>query len=204
MAAHSAASRDSSARTRPTPRRLGCGNMSDRDGFLRSLNGAPMSTKSAPDTAELEPIPSGSIVVGHDGSVDAQRSLEQAFELAEKLDAPLCVVRTWSIDTTPHGTLVDFGIVASFAQVSEKVCVLLESESKTAAEKHPSVAVSYRAAFGHAAEILLGLSTDARMLVVGSRGLGGFRSLLLGSVSEQCVRHAGCPVLVVRPRKTHN
>lgn len=163
-----------------------------------------MSTKSAPDITEIEPIASGSIVVGHDGSVDAQRSLEQAFELADKLGAPLCVVRTWSIDTAPHGTLVDFGIVSSFAQVSEKVRGLLEAESKAAAETHPSVQVSYRAAFGHPAEILLALSRDARMLVVGSRGLGGFRSLLLGSVSEQCVRHAECPVLIVRPKKAHS
>lgn len=160
-----------------------------------------MSTKSAPDISELEPIPSGSIIVGHDGSVDAQRSLEQAFELAEKLGAPLCVVRTWSIDTAPHGTLVDFGIVSSFAQVSEKVSALLEAESAAEADKHPAVEVAYRAVFGHAAEVLLALSGEARMLVVGSRGLGGFRSLLLGSVSEQCVRHAECPVLVVRPNK---
>ncbi len=163
-----------------------------------------MSSKSAPDTAAIEPIRSGSIVVGHDGSVDAQRSLEQAFELADKLGAPLCVVRTWSIDTAPHGTLVDFGIVSSFAQVSEKVCALLEAESKGAAAKHPSVEVAYRSAFGHPAEILLALSGEARMLVVGSRGLGGFRSLLLGSVSEQCVRHAQCPVLVVRPTKARS
>lgn len=158
-----------------------------------------MSSNSAPDAAAIEPIRSGSIVVGHDGSVDAQRSLEQAFELADKLGAPLCVVRTWSIDTAPHGTLVDFGVVSSFAQVSEKVCSLLEAESMGAAAKHPSVEVVYRSAFGHPAEVLLALSREARMLVVGSRGLGGFRSLLLGSVSEQCVRHAQCPVLVVRP-----
>lgn len=163
-----------------------------------------MSTKAAPDITEIEPIANGSIVVGHDGSVDAQRSLEQALELAEKLGAPLCVVRTWSIDTAPHGALVDFGIVSSFAQVSEKVRGLLEAEAKAEAEKHPSVEVAYRAAFGHPAEILLALSREARMLVVGSRGLGGFRSLLLGSVSEQCVRHAECPVLVVRPKKARS
>jgi len=163
-----------------------------------------MSTKSRPDTTEIEPIANGSIVVGHDGSVDAQRSLEQGFELAEKLGAPLCVVRTWSIDTAPHGTLVDLGVVSSFAEVSEKVRVVLEAESKAAAEAHPTVEVAYRAAFGHAAEVLLALSGEARMLVVGSRGLGGVRSLLLGSVSEQCVRHAGCPVLVVRPKKVRN
>jgi len=81
--------------------------------------------------------PSGSIVVGHDGSSDAQYALATALEFAEQLTAPVVVVRAWS--------------------------------------------------------------RDARMLVVGSRGLGGLAGMLLGSVSEQCVRHAACPILVARP-----
>ena len=52
----------------------------------------------------------------------------------------------------------------------------------------------------HPSEALLRASTDADLLVVGSRGLGGFGGLLLGSISQQCVQHATCPVLVVRPR----
>jgi nucleotide-binding universal stress UspA family protein len=51
---------------------------------------------------------------------------------------------------------------------------------------------------GQAAGVLLHASRDADLLVVGSRGLGGFRGLLLGSVSRQCVDHASCPVVVVR------
>lgn len=52
----------------------------------------------------------------------------------------------------------------------------------------------------HPSEALLRAAVDADLLVVGSRGLGGFAGLLLGSIGQQCVQHATCPVLVVRPK----
>ncbi|MFO7689428.1 MAG: universal stress protein [Cryobacterium sp.] len=148
---------------------------------------------------ELTPVPEGSILVGHDGSADAQRALVQAIDLADKLEAPLVIVRMWTVHTAPAGTLVENGFVSSFAEVSGRVRNLLIEETKALAHRHPSVTIDYRALHGQAAETLVALSPPARMLVVGSRGRGGFPKLLLGSVSEQCVRHASCPVLVVRP-----
>jgi nucleotide-binding universal stress UspA family protein len=53
---------------------------------------------------------------------------------------------------------------------------------------------------GHPVGVLIGRTTDADLLVVGARGEGGFTGLLTGSVSEQCVRHAACSVVVVRSR----
>jgi len=159
-------------------------------------------TGSDRDASALQPVAAGSIVVGHDGSPDARRSFDIAIELAEKFAAPLVVVRTWSIDTAPQGVLVHDGCVASFDEVSAKVAEMLVEETRTAAERHPAVEVHYRGVLGRPVEVLLTLSSEARMLVVGSRGLGGFKTLMLGSVSEQCVRHASCPVLVVRPQKT--
>ncbi|MBC7724304.1 MAG: universal stress protein [Burkholderiaceae bacterium] len=150
----------------------------------------------------VEPVPVGSIVVGHDGSADGRRSLAAAFELAEKFVAPLVVVRTWGVDSVPAGTLVDHGIVSSFAEITAKVLHELQQETSALVASHPGVEVIFRVVQAQAAATLLTLSADARVLVVGSRGLGGFASLLLGSVSEQCVRHASCPVLVVRPSKT--
>ncbi|WP_370545048.1 universal stress protein [Herbiconiux sp. VKM Ac-1786] len=61
--------------------------------------------------------------------------------------------------------------------------------------------IEYRAVLGQPAETLLGIARKARMLVVGSRGRGGFTALMLGSVSEQCVHLATCPVLVVPSRQ---
>jgi nucleotide-binding universal stress UspA family protein len=63
---------------------------------------------------------------------------------------------------------------------------------------HPAVELETAALPGPAAQVLVDLSADADLLVVGSRGLGGFAGLLLGSVSTHCVHHAHCPVTVVR------
>jgi nucleotide-binding universal stress UspA family protein len=63
---------------------------------------------------------------------------------------------------------------------------------------HPAVNVKTAVIEGPPARVLVDLSADADLLVVGSRGRGGFSELLLGSVSQQCVHHARCPVTVVR------
>lgn len=140
------------------------------------------------------------IVVGHDGSRNAQEALAYALGLAERLRCPVRVVRAWTIDTAPHGTLVSEGYVLSFAEGSEKIARALESDVAPLTTAHPGVHVDCRAYFGQPASELMESSAGALMLVVGTRGRGGFATLLLGSVSEQCMRHARCPVLVVHPR----
>lgn len=146
------------------------------------------------------PATADTMVVGHDGSKAADHGLEVALDLAAKLGAPLLIVRSWTVDTAPHGLLFKSGYVASFDEVSAEIEVKLERELRPLLQTHPGVSVEFRAAFGHASEVLIKLSAEAMMLVVGSRGRGGFASLMLGSSSEQVVRHATCPVLVVRPR----
>lgn len=144
---------------------------------------------------------SDTIVVGHDGSDDAEAAYEFALRLAERLGSALLVVRAWTIDTAPHGTLVSGGYVSSFDEASAKVTQILQHEATPQASVHPGVTNRYRARFGQPAAVLIAESADALMLVVSRRGRGGFASLMLGSVSEQCVRHAHCPVLVVRHRE---
>ncbi|MDQ1597389.1 MAG: hypothetical protein QOI70_813 [Microbacteriaceae bacterium] len=144
-------------------------------------------------------IPAESIIVGNDGSAGSKKSLEAALTIAEGLNAPVVIVRCWSIDTAPHGALFDRGFVASFDEITAAVREQLITDSRAVVAKHPSVPVRHLAILGQPAETLLRLSAGHRMLVLGSRGLGGFASLLLGSVTEQCVHHASCPVLVVRP-----
>ncbi len=154
----------------------------------------------AVDDIELAPAPRGSIVVGHDGSDGADHALAEALELADQLRTPVVVVRAWSIATAPRPANWEFGYVSSFREYAEAVHDELARDSRAAVGRHPGVPVSYRAVHASPAACLIDISRDARLLVVGTRGRGGIAGLLLGSVSEQCVRHAACPVLVVRPR----
>lgn len=151
---------------------------------------------------ELVPVPAprNSIVVGHDGSDQADNALAKALELADQLHAPVVIVRAWTIDTAPRPTNWEFGYVCSVDEYATAVHDELVKDTKTSVELFPAVSVDYRAVHSGAAKSLIDVSRDARMLVVGSRGRGGFSELLLGSVSDKCVRLAACPVLVVRPR----
>jgi nucleotide-binding universal stress UspA family protein/DNA-binding CsgD family transcriptional regulator len=151
---------------------------------------------------QISPDPSlaNTIVVGHDGSHGGEAAFTLALRLAAGLGATLLIVRAWTIDTAPRGTLVSDGYVASFDEASAKVARLVERDVADLISAEPDVAFRFKAKFGQPAAVLIGASAGALMLVVGSRGHGGFSTLLLGSVSEQCTRHAHCPVLVVRPR----
>lgn len=151
-------------------------------------------------TPPIEPAPAGGIVVGHDGSVGAQLALEMAVELAGQLALPVVVCRAWSIVTAPKPAQWTSGYVPPFEEFAAAVKEEMERDARPVAEKFPGVGISYRPVHAPPLKSLVAISQDARMLVVGTRGRGGLKGMLLGSVSEQCVRHAACPVLVVRPR----
>jgi nucleotide-binding universal stress UspA family protein len=90
--------------------------------------------------------------------------------------------------------------VSSYADYADAVTERLRGDAEGLVAGHPGLTVEYRVALGGPAKTLIDVSRQSRMLVVGSRGRGGLAGMLLGSVSEQCVRHAECPVLVVPPR----
>jgi nucleotide-binding universal stress UspA family protein len=160
-----------------------------------------VSSAGAPDESTAgEGTSLDRIVVGHDGSPSSDSALELALEISEKMAIPLLIVRSWTVDSSPHGALFSHGYVATFDEVSALIRENLIKDARHFVERHPSAEVHYFSTLGQPANALLKLSKGARMLVVGSRGRGGFASLMLGSVSDQCVRHAGCPVLVSRPR----
>jgi len=154
---------------------------------------------AAPGTADpVPPVEPGSIVVGHDGSRGADQALAQALVLARALNAPVVVVRAWSLVTAPRPADWEFGYVPAFEEYSEAVRLALAEDARAPLRAFSEVPVEYRVVHAGASASLIEISQDAQMLVVGARGLGGLAGMLLGSVSEQCVRHAACPVLVTR------
>ncbi|HUY52642.1 MAG TPA: universal stress protein [Streptosporangiaceae bacterium] len=138
------------------------------------------------------------IVVGVDGSQHSQRSLEWAMKEAALRQVPLTVlaVHPIAMSTWTHAGI---SYPADKADEGRALAVAQESADKAASqvggERPPSVTV--RAVSGSPAEELINASHDADMLVVGSRGSGGFSRLLMGSVSSQVTHHASCPVVVI-------
>jgi nucleotide-binding universal stress UspA family protein len=140
----------------------------------------------------------GSIVVGHDGSPGADRALEEALVLARALGVPVVLVRAWSLVTAPRRADWDFGYVPGYDECAEVVRLALVDDAGPAVKGYPDVMVTCQAVHASPTQSLVEISRRARMLVVGARGVGGLAGMLLGSVSDQCVRHAHCSVLVAR------
>ena len=146
----------------------------------------------------MDDIAHGKIVVGVDGSAPSIDALEWAARQAELTGATLDAITAWAFGEEP----TPFGIVPPVLPEGDP---LTEARSKldqlvaAACGRHKPVAVRADVVRGHAAEVLLQEAQDADLLVVGSRGRGAIVEMLLGSVSEHCVRHAACPVVIVRP-----
>jgi|tagenome__1003787_1003787.scaffolds.fasta_scaffold20511077_1 nucleotide-binding universal stress UspA family protein len=156
------------------------------------------ATDRHPRPEGMHPASAGSVVVGHDGAPSADRALTEALLLARALAAGVVVVRAWSLATAPRPADWEFGYVPGFEEYAEAVRLALLGDIRPLLESFADVPVDYRVVHAGPAESLVEISRDARLLVVGARGLGGLAGMLLGSVSDQCVRHAACPVLVAR------
>ena len=141
--------------------------------------------------------PMDTIVVGVDGSEGGAAALEFAAGEAAFRGARLRIVSAWQVPVTAYGDFappVDPAIWDAFRGRAEQVANDALAAAKTL---QPSLEAEARAEQGHPADVLLEQGADATLIVVGRRGLGGFKSLLLGSVSQQIVQHAVCPVVIV-------
>lgn len=128
------------------------------------------------------------IVVGYDGSEGADKALQWATREAGLRGGKLCILEAWS-----PGEFGQDKEMESFASDQLK-------QKMTDALKDEDIEWEALTVKGSPAKVLVEHSADAEMLVVGSRGRGGFKGLLLGSVSQQVSQHSGAPVVViVRP-----
>jgi nucleotide-binding universal stress UspA family protein len=139
----------------------------------------------------------GGIVVGYDGSTSAQYALGWAGRLAARAGLELHVVRSWSLTTAPRPATWAPGFVPPLTDWERAVSDELIAHV-AAAGLDPAVRVTCHAVHRSPVQALLGAAEGADLLVVGARGGGGFAGLLVGSVSDQLVHHAACPVTVVR------
>lgn len=141
----------------------------------------------------------GVVVVGYDASDISNTALGEGFRQAEEWGAPLTVVHTWALEYADTGMVVlDTDEVRG--RVGEHVADSTEQAVAAWSEKYPQVKVRSRVLNEHPVAALVDASREAALVIVGSRGLGGFRGMLLGSVSQGVLHQAHCPVMVVRPQ----
>jgi nucleotide-binding universal stress UspA family protein len=139
----------------------------------------------------------GGIIVGHDGSRCSQEALGWAARLAARADLDLHVVRAWSMMTAPKPSTWEPGFVPPLTDYEQAVLDELTAHVK-AARLDPAVRVTCHVVHKSPAQGLMSAAEGADLMVLGARGRGGFSGLLLGSVSDQLVHHAPCPVTVIR------
>ena len=139
------------------------------------------------------------IIVGVDGSGHSQRALEWAMNEAAIRHVPLTVL-------TVHPSIVGYfgGVVTSAEDLAltEEVQTAVKAEAEKVLTElsgpHPE-SVTVKAVHSFPVEELINASTEAELIVLGSRGAGGFTRLMLGSTADQVARHAHCPVTIVPP-----
>lgn len=138
----------------------------------------------------------GGVVVGYDGSEAALGAVRWAIDDARRRGATLHVVRAWTLPQAIAQVEHPYGSVPSLGEIEQ---ALRESTSREIGELPATgVDVDVHICHGHTTRVLMQAASGADLLVVASRGRGGFTGLLLGSTAEQLVRHSPCTVAVVR------
>jgi nucleotide-binding universal stress UspA family protein len=133
------------------------------------------------------------IVVGVDGSDHGNAALRWAVDEAKAHAAEIIAVFAWQMPL--------IGIPGAFdREEMEKLCMKFLEETVAAVVPAPQAPITRLVAHGDVSASLIeaAKNADADMLVLGSRGRGGFAGLKLGSVSSECVQHAACPVVIIK------
>lgn len=147
------------------------------------------------------------MIVGFDGSAGSHEALRWALAEARLRKAPLRVLHAWVYLHALVPALVGYPYVtrgslepltADDATAGRQVAETVLERAIAELGELGDVEVQRVIMEGSAAQVLIDAASEHDLLVVGSRGHGGFAGLLLGSVSQKCAQHAGCPVVIVR------
>lgn len=139
----------------------------------------------------------GGIIVGHDGSRHADRALRWAADWALHTGLALHVIRTWTLSSAPRPESWSPGYVPPMTDFEAAVLTSLRRDVEAAGLPEGLGSMSCHVLHGAAGRRLVEASEHAELLVVSSRGRGGFAGLVMGSTTDQLVRHAHCPVVVI-------
>jgi nucleotide-binding universal stress UspA family protein len=138
------------------------------------------------------------IVVGIDGSDHSKKALRWALDEARLRDASLEVVSAWMLPVYATGYGFAPGDLVDPKIIGDGAAAQLDETIAEVADDTTGLTLTRKSVEGMAAQVLVEEAEGADLLVVGSRGHGGFAGLLLGSVSQQCAQHATCPVVIIR------
>ncbi|HVB06752.1 MAG TPA: universal stress protein [Acidimicrobiales bacterium] len=139
------------------------------------------------------------VVVGVDGSEPSRAALRWGAEEARLRGLPLEAVITWEFPNTDGWDYPDLDL-----DLGEDAKKMIDETITSVLGETPDAPVTATVIHGHAALVLVERSEEAALVVVGSRGHGGFAGLLLGSVSEHLAAHARCPVAIIHvPKDRH-
>jgi nucleotide-binding universal stress UspA family protein len=148
-----------------------------------------MTTESTGETTR------GRIVVGVDGSEASCRALAWALDEARYRQCVVEAVYAWEVPyLVGYPAVGQLGTTATYQEVANETLDRVVGAADSSGLPAP---ISRVLVMGHPTATLLAQAQGADLIVVGSRGLGGFRGLLLGSVSQQVAHHATCPVVIV-------
>lgn len=137
------------------------------------------------------------VTVGVDGSDESKEALRWAADYARALHCRLQVIGAWQYPASYYG----YAVALQDDDLGKETEKLVRDAVGEVLGDTSDLSTDVRIMTGPAAHLLVALSEESDLLVVGSRGHGAFSGMLLGSVSNYCVHHAGCPVVVVRAKQ---
>lgn len=140
---------------------------------------------------------SGGILVGHDGSAAAGQAVRWAADWARRSDNDLHVLRTWAISSAPRPASWSPGYVPPMTDFEQAVLDRLRADVEALDLPPDGLRVECHVLHGSAGKHIVQASEQADLVVLGARGVGGFRGLMLGSTADQVVRHSRCPVVIL-------